>query len=173
MVWGLISERSYPWDVEPAGLNGSIRERVVCCWILATYADAMYAQGMPGRPWAADECLESRQDRTQRRLTNACKALAQIRKLLRRGRRGRGRNMKLLMRGDIISFGRATGIMQIVDGKIGGLGRGSTSVVIVSWTKVIMGERDGRDVPRRTILCSGTPDRTAPHTVAQTLNTHI
>ena len=31
---------------------------------------------------AADECLQRRQDRTQRRLTNACKALAQIRKLL-------------------------------------------------------------------------------------------
>ena len=44
-------------------------ERVVCCWILATYADAMYAQGMAGRPWAADECLQRRQDRTQRRLT--------------------------------------------------------------------------------------------------------
>jgi hypothetical protein len=58
MVRGLISERSYPWAVEPAGLNGSIRERVVCCWILATYADAMYAQGMTGRPWAADECLQ-------------------------------------------------------------------------------------------------------------------
>jgi len=27
MVPGLISERSYPWAVEPAGLNGSIRER--------------------------------------------------------------------------------------------------------------------------------------------------
>ena len=79
---GLISERSYPWAVEPAGLNGSIRERVVCCWILATYADAMYAQGMAGRPWAADECLQRRQDRTQRRLAHACKALAQIRKLL-------------------------------------------------------------------------------------------
>jgi len=25
MVRGLISERSYPWAVEPAGLNGSIR----------------------------------------------------------------------------------------------------------------------------------------------------
>ena len=82
MVRGLISERSYPWAVEPAGLNGSIRERVVCCWILATYADAMYAQGMAGRSWAADECLQRRQDRTQRRLTNACKGLAQIRKLL-------------------------------------------------------------------------------------------
>ena len=39
-------------------------------------------QGMAGRPWAADECLQRRQDQTQRRLTNACKALAQIRKLL-------------------------------------------------------------------------------------------
>ena len=57
-------------------------ERVVCCWILATYADAMYAQGMAGRPWGADECLQRRQDRTQRRLALACKALAQIRKLL-------------------------------------------------------------------------------------------
>ena len=27
MVRGLISERSYPWAVEPAGLNGSIRHR--------------------------------------------------------------------------------------------------------------------------------------------------
>ena len=36
---GLISERSYPSAVEPAALNGSIRERVVCCWILAIYAD--------------------------------------------------------------------------------------------------------------------------------------
>ena len=42
----------------------------------------MYAPGMAGRPWAADEFLQRRQDRTQRRLTNACKALAQIRKLL-------------------------------------------------------------------------------------------
>ena len=28
MVRGLISERSYPWAVEPAGLNGSIRHRL-------------------------------------------------------------------------------------------------------------------------------------------------
>ena len=42
----------------------------------------MYAQGMAGRPWDGDECLQRRQDRTQRRFTNACKALAQIRKLL-------------------------------------------------------------------------------------------
>ena len=28
MVRGLISERSYPWAVEPAGLNGSIRPRL-------------------------------------------------------------------------------------------------------------------------------------------------
>jgi len=28
MVRGLISERSYPWEVEPAGLNGSIRRRL-------------------------------------------------------------------------------------------------------------------------------------------------
>jgi len=28
MVRGLISERSYPWTVEPAGLNGSIRHRL-------------------------------------------------------------------------------------------------------------------------------------------------
>ena len=28
MVRGLISERSYPWAVEPAGLNGSIRLRL-------------------------------------------------------------------------------------------------------------------------------------------------
>ena len=28
MVRGLISERSYPWAVEPAGLNGSIRPRI-------------------------------------------------------------------------------------------------------------------------------------------------
>jgi len=27
-VRGLISERSYPWAVEPAGLNGSIRHRL-------------------------------------------------------------------------------------------------------------------------------------------------
>jgi hypothetical protein len=39
MLRGLISERSYPSAVEPAALNGSIRERVVCCWILAIYAD--------------------------------------------------------------------------------------------------------------------------------------
>ena len=49
---------------------------------MANYADAMYAQGMAGRPWAADECLQRRQDRLQRRLTHACKGLAQIRKLL-------------------------------------------------------------------------------------------
>ena len=28
MVRGLIFERSYPWAVEPAGLNGSIRHRL-------------------------------------------------------------------------------------------------------------------------------------------------
>jgi hypothetical protein len=28
MVRGLISERSYPWAVEPSGLNGSIRHRL-------------------------------------------------------------------------------------------------------------------------------------------------
>ena len=28
MVRGLISERSYPWAVEPAGFNGSIRPRL-------------------------------------------------------------------------------------------------------------------------------------------------
>ena len=28
MVRGLISERSYPWTVEPAGLNGSLRHRL-------------------------------------------------------------------------------------------------------------------------------------------------
>ena len=28
MVRGLISERSYPWAVEPAGLNGSIQHQL-------------------------------------------------------------------------------------------------------------------------------------------------
>ena len=32
MVRGLISERSYPWAVEPAGLNGSVRRTPTLTW---------------------------------------------------------------------------------------------------------------------------------------------
>ena len=32
MVRGLISERSYPWAVEPAGLNDSVRRTPTLTW---------------------------------------------------------------------------------------------------------------------------------------------
>ena len=67
---------------DPSPLERLLVERIVCCWILANYADAIYGQGMADRSWAADECLQRRQDKTERRLAHACKALAQIRKLL-------------------------------------------------------------------------------------------
>ena len=51
---------------DPSPLERLLVERIVCCWILATYADAMYAQGMAGRSWAADECLQRRQARVLR-----------------------------------------------------------------------------------------------------------
>ena len=67
-------------DASP--LERLLVERVACCWILVNYADAKYVQDDGGRTWVADEYLQKWQDRAQKRFLSACKALAQIRRLL-------------------------------------------------------------------------------------------
>ena len=52
------------------------------CWLLVNYADFMFARQEEGRTWQADEYLQKRQDRAQKRFIHACKALAHIRRLL-------------------------------------------------------------------------------------------
>ena len=63
MVRGLISERSYPWAVEPAGLNGSIRHR-------------LSGEGSGGE---LERCLRWRSSwsdrRRHRRKTDACQVV--------------------------------------------------------------------------------------------------
>jgi len=67
---------------DPSPLERLLVERVVCCWIMVNYADAMYIQDDGSRTWTADEHLQKWQDRAQKRFLSASKALAQIPRLL-------------------------------------------------------------------------------------------
>lgn len=66
----------------PSPLERLLIERVVCCWIMINYADTIHALMETGRAWKADEYFQKLQDRAQKRFLQACKALAQVRKLL-------------------------------------------------------------------------------------------
>ena len=57
-------------------------DRIISSWLLVNYAEAKYVENMSERTWTADEYLQKRQDRAQKRFLQACKALAQVRKLL-------------------------------------------------------------------------------------------
>ena len=67
---------------KPSPLEHMLIERILCCWLMAHYSDVIYAQNMADRTWVVDEFVQKRQDRAQRRFLQACKALAEVRKLL-------------------------------------------------------------------------------------------
>jgi len=57
--------------------------RVAACWLQVQYADAMYAQKSRELDLRWCEYYQRRQDRANKRFLSACKALAQVRKLLK------------------------------------------------------------------------------------------
>jgi hypothetical protein len=69
---------------EPSPLERLLVERVVACWLQASYADAAYAQ-MKGVTPAQHAAALGRQNSAQQRFVLAVKALATVRKLLRPG----------------------------------------------------------------------------------------
>lgn len=66
----------------PSALEKLLIDRIICCWLMTNYSDAIYAQDLGERDWVQDEYIQKRQDRAQKRFLQACKALAQVRKLL-------------------------------------------------------------------------------------------
>ena len=66
----------------PAPLEKILVDRIVCCWLNANYSDAIYAQDRTERDWVQDEYIQKRQGRAQSRFIQACKGLAQVRRLL-------------------------------------------------------------------------------------------
>jgi hypothetical protein len=65
----------------PSPLESILIERIACCWIQAHHADILTATWRNATIPQA-EYLQRRQDHTARRFLQACKALAQVRKLL-------------------------------------------------------------------------------------------
>lgn len=74
------------WREKLAGLQASalealLVERILCCWIQAHHADYVFAVRRDAT-LAQAEFLMRRQDQANRRFLQACKALAQVRRLL-------------------------------------------------------------------------------------------
>ena len=65
----------------PSPLERLLVERLLCCWLQAHCATALDAVD-EHKTLAQAEALQRRQDQTHRRFLQACKALAQVRKLL-------------------------------------------------------------------------------------------
>jgi len=80
---GLTEFRNELVGDAPTALERLIVERILCCWIMTNYADLRFVESSTDRTWTTDEYLQKRQDRAQRRFLQACRSLAQIRKLLR------------------------------------------------------------------------------------------
>ena len=88
----LLLKRGVEWQVEElrVALSGSqssvletlLIDRIVSSWLLVTYAEAKYVENTSERTWTSDEYLQRRIDRAQKRFLQACKALAQVHKLL-------------------------------------------------------------------------------------------
>ena len=73
---------------EPSPLELILVDRICCCWLAAYHAD-MNESHFKGATFAQGEYYQRRHDRAHRRFLSACKALAQVRRLL-------GPNVQLL-----------------------------------------------------------------------------
>ena len=65
----------------PSALEQLLVDRIVCCWIQVNHADAYVAVNQKRFTAEQGDYHQRRQDRAQRRFLQACKALAQVRKL--------------------------------------------------------------------------------------------
>ena len=66
---------------DASALERLMIERILCCWLQAHHADLVAAQSENMPPGPADY-HQRRQDRATKRFLQACKALAQVRRLL-------------------------------------------------------------------------------------------
>jgi hypothetical protein len=80
----LESLRAELSGTDPSPLEKLLVERVLACWLQTCFADATYAQARgPQATQAVLRELQHRQESSQRRLLDAIKKLALVRKLLR------------------------------------------------------------------------------------------
>lgn len=69
--------------LEPSVLELLLVERIVLCWVQVNHADMRFVTQQKSLTFEQAEYYMRRQDRALKRFLQACKALAQIRKLLR------------------------------------------------------------------------------------------